>query len=105
MLVSNCCEARMLPDTDICSDCEDHAVEIVLPTTHLEKTQYLYGDIPLEELEGELTYLNKRVQWLEENMITILALPTTSTTYKHATDIINAQKLFRAMIAEIKDRL
>jgi len=92
----------MLPETSYCSECKKGATTIVIPTTHIEKTEYLYGTIPLEQLQGEIVYLQKRIDWLEEHKILILGKDTTATTYKHVTDILNAQKHFQSMIDEIK---
>jgi len=102
MIVSNCCGTKVLPDTDLCSDCKEHCTSEVIPTTHVEKTYYLYGDIPLEELVAEIPLLQKRIDWLEENKKTVFSKPTDGNTYNHVTRILEAQKLFTNMIEEIK---
>jgi len=101
MLVSNCCEARIIDETDLCSDCKEHCEEVTIPTTHLEKSVVLYGDVDMSVLAAEIPLLEKRIEMLEANKRVVLQ-ETTATTYQQVTAILNAQKLFQNMIEEIK---
>ena len=107
MIISECCGAKLATTEDtICGDCKKPCNYEVLPTTHKEKTEYLYGSFDMALLEDEIPLLQKRIDAQEEYKIKVLFdRPSTSLTYKHVTDILHAQKLFENMIAEIKAAL